>query len=276
MRTFSVSLLLLVSHHDDDLCLQENASDVGKNSARQARHCLAKILVTTNPSLLTTSQRMGSIKPLIQLISDNESTSLQQFEALLAITNLGSVSEETKERIVSEKGISTLSYSMFSDHEMVRRAGTEALCNLVPHPSMMKHLANPENLRLWLAYATDYEANYECSKAASGCLAMSTHDPAVAEALVGLKNFKEAMTVILESGDLDLMHRILATIENLVEQGGKKKEAVISAGLSAFCRAYVDSYHDGGNAASLGFDASLQGKLAVTVELAKAIVALSE
>jgi len=219
---------------------------------------------------------MGSIKPLVQLIKDNDSTSLQQFEALLAITNLGSVSDETKERIVAEKGISTLSYAMFSDHEMVRRAGTEALCNLVPHPSMMKYLANPENLRLWMAYAADYEANYECAKAASGCLAMSTQDAAVAKALVGLKTFKEATTTILESGDLDLMHRVLAMIENLVEQGGKTKEAVISAGLTAFCRAYVDSYHDGGNVASLGFDASLQGQLAVTVELAKAIVALSD
>jgi len=253
-----------------------HASETEINSARQARHCVAKILVTTNPGLLTTSQRMGSIKPLIDLIKDNDSSSLQQFEALMAITNLASTSDETKDRIVAEKGISTLSYAMFSDHEMVRRAGTEALCNLVPHPAMMKYLANPENLRLWMAYAADYEGNFDCARAASGCLAMSTQDSAVAATLVGLNSFREATTTLLESGDLELMHRILVMIENLVEQGGETKEAVISAGLVAFCTAYADSYHGVGDAASLGFDSSLQGQLAVTVELAKRIASFSE
>lgn len=213
---------------------------------------------------------------MIDLIKDNDSSSLQQFEALMAITNLASTSDETKDRIVAEKGISTLSYAMFSDHEMVRRAGTEALCNLVPHPAMMKYLANPENLRLWMAYAADYEANFDCARAASGCLAMSTQDSAVAATLVGLNSFREATTTLLESGDLELMHRILVMIENLVEQGGETKEAVISAGLVAFCTAYADSYHGVGDAASLGFDSSLQGQLAVTVELAKRIASFSE
>jgi protein unc-45 len=101
---------------------QDNPSETGKNILRQARHCIAKLLVTTNPNLLTSSQQMGSIKPLIQLIRDNDSTDFQQFEALLAITNLASAGDETKEHIVAEKGISTLSYAMFSDHKMVRRA----------------------------------------------------------------------------------------------------------------------------------------------------------
>ena len=257
------------------ISLQEHASDTGKKVAQQSRHCLAKILTTTNPSLLTNSQRMGSIKPLLQLLKDNDSSSLQQFEALLAITNLASTDFESKERIVAEKGVSTLSYAMFSDHDMVRRAGTEALCNLVPHPAMMKYLANPENLRLWMAYAADFETNFDCARAAVGCLAMATHDQAIANALVLLTSFKEATTTLLESGDLDLMHRALVMVENLVEQGGKVRQAVISAGLLAFCSAFVERYHQGSNAANLGFDASLEGQLVIAVDLAKRIVVLS-
>jgi hypothetical protein len=219
---------------------------------------------------------MGSIKPLIQLIRDNDSTDLQQFEALLAITNLASASDETKERIIAEKGISTLSYAMFSDHEMVRRAGTEAMCNLVPHPAMMEHLADPEHLRLWLAFASDVEGNFECARAASGCLAMSSFDPAVAEALVGLKSFRESMRTMLECGNLEVMHRVLVTVLNLVEQGDKCREGAISAGLVAFCAAYVATYHDGRKADELHFSESEHGQIAVTVDIAKQIVSLAE
>jgi hypothetical protein len=249
----------------------ENPSDTKKNSLRQSRQCAARLLVTTNPSILTTSQRIGSIKPLLQLIRDSDASDLQHFEALLAITNVASTGNDAKERIVSEKGIAALGYEMFSDHEMVRRAGTEALCNLVPHPAMMTYLADPENLRLWLAFAADYEENFECSRAASGCLAMASGDTAIAESLVGLKSFKACTTTLLQSGNLELMHRVLALIQILIDHGGHCKEAVFSAGLVAFCGAYVESYHDGSKASDLGFSPEEQGLLSVTIELAKAI-----
>jgi protein unc-45 len=250
----------------------ENASQAKTNSLREARNCIARLLVTTNPSVLTTSQRIGAIKPLIYLIRDSAASNLQHFEALLAVTNLAASGNDAKEKIVSEKGISTLSYAMFSDHEMIRRAATEAMCNLVPHPAMVKYLADPENLRLWLAFAADQESNFECARAASGCLAMSTDIPEVALAMVGLKQFKESMTSLLESGNLELMHRVLVVIQNLLDQGGECREKVVSAGLVAFCRAYVDSYHDGSLASSLGFTPEQQELMSVTVDLAKAII----
>ena len=155
----------------------ESPSDIEKKTWHQARHCVAKLLVTTNPGLLTVSQRMGSIGPLIQLIHDHESTDLSRFEALMAITNLASLDEETKNRVVAEKGIARLGYAMFSDHEMVRRAATEAMSNLLPHPEMMKYLADGENIRLWVAFAREFDNNLECARAAIGCLAMASQDP---------------------------------------------------------------------------------------------------
>lgn len=209
---------------------------------------------------------------MMELVRDTESTSLQQFESLLALTNLASIDEETKERIVSEKGISTLSYAMFSDHEMVKTAATEALCNLVPSPAMMKHLAEPENLKIWVAFAADHEQNFECSRAAVGCLAMATYDPKISNALVGLKAFQESMMTLLESGNLELMHRVLVLVQNLFEQGGGCRKAVIEAGIVSFCRAYVESYQDGTKAADLGFSPEQRGLLDVTIEIAKQIV----
>ncbi len=86
---------------------------------RLSQHTIAKLLVTTNPALLSTSQCMGSIKPLIMLVHDHDSSDLQKFEALLSLTNLASFNDNTKQRIVAERGITYLSFAMFSIHEMV-------------------------------------------------------------------------------------------------------------------------------------------------------------
>jgi len=238
---------------------------------QQAHQCVARLLITTNPAILTTSQRMGAIRPLMQLVRDNTASDLQHFEALLAITNLASTGHDAKDKIVSEKGIPTLSYAMFSDHELVRTAGTEAMCNLIPHPAMMKYLSDAENLRLWLAFAASYEENFECARAALGCLAMSTDVQDVAEILVGLKTFRESALSLLESGKLELMHRVLVMIQNLMLQGDKCIKEVEAAGILAFCHAYVQSYHDGSKLRNLEFDPEQKGLMSVTIALAKDI-----
>jgi hypothetical protein len=252
----------------------ENPTAIGKNILRLARHCISKLLATANPNLLTASQRMGSIKPLLQLIRDSEANDLQVFEALLAITNVAAAGDDTKDRIIAERGISTLSFAMFSNHEMVRRAATEAMCNLVPHPAMMEHLADPEHAGLWLAFAADHELNYECARAAAGCLAMATQDPAIAKTIVNLKKFNENIKCVLESGRLELMHRVLVMIYNLTQQEDEEcSQAVISNGLAAFCRLYVESYHDGSKAAELDdITPAERGIIPVTIEIAEEIV----
>jgi len=256
---------------DDKQSTKNAAESKSKKIAQHARHCAARLLITTNPSFLTTSQRMGAIKPMIQLIRDSDASDLQHFESLLAVTNLASTGQDAKEKIISEKGIHTLSYAMFSSHELVRRAATEAMCNLIPHPAMMKHLADAENLKLWLAFSAEYEENFECARAALGCLAMSTYLQDIAEALVGLEAFKESVTAILKSGNLELMHRAFVMIQNLMGQGEKCKEKIEEAGLLAFCLAYVQSYHDGSKATDLQFSPEQQGLMSATVDLAKEI-----
>ena len=52
--------------------------------------------MTTNPFLLSETQRMGPIKPLLWLTQLTGSTSLQQFESLLALTNLASAGDDAK------------------------------------------------------------------------------------------------------------------------------------------------------------------------------------
>ncbi len=245
-------------------------TDVMKKVIRSARHCTAKMLISINPSLLTSAQKLGAVKPLILLIRDIKASDLQHFEALLAITNIGSSGDDAKNRIVSELGISTFHFAMFSDHEMVRRSATEALCNLVPHEKMMEHLMEVDHLRLWLAFAVDYEDHYECARAAAGCLAMATQDETIAQTLISLDKFKTQMTSLLESGRLEIMHRTFVVIYNLVLHGSKIRDAAIAAGLIDFCRAYIELQQHGESADE--FSVEERNLIPVTVDIAKTIV----
>jgi hypothetical protein len=259
-------------------CLQldkgEKPNETEKKILRQARSCIAKLLVTTNPSILTVSQRSGSIGPLLKLVKDNDATDLMHFEALLSLTNLAGFSEETKNRVVAQKGIPTLSYAMFSEHEMVRQAATEALLNMIPHPEMMQYLKKEDNIRVWVAFALDYEANFACARAAVGCLAMAAPDPDFADALVACPKFGELIRTLLECGQLELMHRVFALVTSLIEHGGKCREAVISTGAGPFCKAYLESYHDEKNVKDFNFTPAERGSLAATLSLAKEILQL--
>lgn len=251
-------------------------TDTMKKVSRLARHCIAKLLISTNPSLLTSAQRLGSIRPLIQLIRDIKASDLQHFEALLAITNIAGSGDDAKNRIASEKGLAPLHFCMFSDHEMVQRAATEAMCNLVPHKAMMDHLANAEHMKLWLAFASDYEEHYECSRAATGCLAMASQDESIALEIANSEKFGAVASSILESGRLEIMHRGLYTILNLMIHGGECRKKVESEGLVAFCKAYADSYHDKTNLEGYEFPEEERALLPVTIDLAKKIVEIGD
>ena len=248
-------------------------TDTMKKVIRLARHCIAKLLITTNPTLLTSAQRLGSIKPLIQLIRDIKANELQHFEALLSVTNLAGSGDDAKNRIVTERGISTFHFAMFSDHSMVRTAATEAMCNLVPHKGMTEHLTNPDHLRLWFAFGIDYEDNYECARAASGTLAMASQEVIVAQEIVKLAKFRDSMTAMLECGRLEIMHRVLALLLNLVLHGGETREAAVDAGLVTFCRAYIElQNHSKEDDDELEFTEQDKQILPLTVDMAKKIV----
>ncbi|CAM9732538.1 unnamed protein product, partial [Phaeothamnion confervicola] len=121
----------------------------------EARHAVAKTLVSVNPALLSDAQRLGAIVPLMALCRrpDSEGTDLERFEALLALTNLASSGDAARDRIAADSGLRALAYLQFSEHEMVRRAATECLGNLLPNEAFLSHLAGHETMRLWVAFA---------------------------------------------------------------------------------------------------------------------------
>lgn len=80
--------------------------------------------------LLARSTRAGQrslelVKPLVKL--GGERNGLYQFEAAMALCNLASLSDDLRNKILREQGVSVLENMMFDEDLLVRRAATQAL-----------------------------------------------------------------------------------------------------------------------------------------------------
>ena len=149
---------LVIQHGGLKVCATVTMeADMPRAVVLECAHIIAKTLITTNPHLLTEHLRLSCIPPLITLCRDTEATNLQLFEALLALTNITSCGEVEQNRLAQDKGVAAVHYLIFSEHTMVRRAATEALCNMGGHESVLRFLRAPESLRLWLGLSEEYD-----------------------------------------------------------------------------------------------------------------------
>ena len=131
-------------------------SPSSKNNQNQAHHldavqALSKLLITANPLLVlgpapTSSALLDSIKPLTLPVLSSAGSLLQQFEAIMALTNIAGLSEHLQDRISGLEGLmerleeimldgnssSTYDGSGMDGKSLGRRAATELVCNLIP------------------------------------------------------------------------------------------------------------------------------------------------
>jgi hypothetical protein len=112
---------------------------------------LARIGVTTAPSIAFPGQRTyEAVKPLLFLL-DLERSGLENFEALLALCNIGNLSllnckcklytsctyifiagesESCRKRIFEEKGFMMIEHYAYEKHTKLRMAAVQCMCNL--------------------------------------------------------------------------------------------------------------------------------------------------
>lgn len=58
----------------------------------------------------------------------------------MALTNLASLGEAIRKKILKESGFSAVEQYMFEEHPMLQRAATECMCNLVVQDEVRKTL----------------------------------------------------------------------------------------------------------------------------------------
>jgi len=193
------------------LRLANEGTQKGKDIASQA---LAKIAITMDPNIAFKGERAAEmVRPLLRLLKSEDG--LQNFEALMALTNLASMSQEVLTRIVKEKGISEIEFMMFSEHHMIQRAATECMCNMMYSDDVVDVYANaPTSERMKIFIGLSDVEDHETRRAASGCLAIMSSNEKICRHLKNEKITLEVLITLL--GDKpELQHRAVEVIKNL-------------------------------------------------------------
>ncbi|KAM6965317.1 protein unc-45 homolog B [Aplochiton taeniatus] len=138
----------------------------------RASHALAKIAAVSNPEIAFPGERVYEVvRPLVALLS-TENDGMQNYEALRGLTNLAGYSEKLRVKIVKEKALPEIENYMFEEHDQIRQAATECMCNLVTCKEVQDRYLEDGNDKLKLLILLCSEDDDVLQRAASGALAM--------------------------------------------------------------------------------------------------------
>jgi hypothetical protein len=195
------------------------ASDPKTEIGKIAAHAIAKVAISINPNIgFRDGTAANMVPPLIELLSSEDG--LQQFESMMALTNLALVGEETVSIMVRGKAISNIESLQLSPNELLQRASSELLCNLIMYEPVMDMHRSSEpgserRIKIWTALSGSDDI--PTAKASSGALAMLSGDEEIAQEIfkvVGVEPFFH----LLNSEDGDIQHRGAAIVKNMVLQ----------------------------------------------------------
>ncbi|XP_062317913.1 protein unc-45 homolog A [Osmerus eperlanus] len=210
------------------LPLVSESTDVGRTKAAQA---LAKITITSNPEIAFPGERIYEVvRPLVSLLC-LECTLLQNFEALMALTNLAGISERLRQKIIKEKAVAKVEGYMFEEHDLVRAAATECMCNLVLSTEVQKLYLAEGNDRLKMLVLYSGEDDERLRRAASGTLAMLTSEqPELCARIPGTTtHWLEIIQALLLSDNKDLRHRGAVVVMNLMQAQRSLAESLMES-----------------------------------------------
>ncbi|GAB5580791.1 protein unc-45 homolog B [Prionailurus iriomotensis] len=153
------------------LPLALEGTDMGKV---KAAHALAKIAAVSNPDIAFPGERVYEVvRPLVSLL-DTQRDGLQNYEALLGLTNLSGRSDRLRQKIFKEKAMPDIENYMFENHDQLRQAATECMCNMVLNKEVQERFLADGNDRLKLVVLLCGEDDEKVQNAAAGALAMLT------------------------------------------------------------------------------------------------------
>ncbi|XP_058978568.1 protein unc-45 homolog B-like [Musca domestica] len=198
------------------LKLALEGTDKGKRHASQA---LARIGITINPEVAFAGQRsLDVIRPLLNLLPQ-ECTALENFEALMALTNLAAMNETVRLRILEEQGLTKIEFYLMEDHELLTRAAAQCLCNMVMSDEAIKKFEGDNDRVKFLALLCELE-DEETVKACSGALAiLSSSSKKCIKKIFDIKNWLEILHVLIANPSPAVQHRGVALILNMINAG---------------------------------------------------------
>lgn len=215
------------------MALAQSDAKYPERSCILATHALARLGITMDPQLVYQGQRLiAVIKPLKRLLKP-ECTALQNFEALLALTNIAQTNETARNHILNDSGFSLIEALMFEDHDMVRRAAVQCIVNLIREPQMVS-LYEADNDRVKYLVILCQEEDLETIKAASGALAMLCQvSEKACEKIFAAKQWEEILMLLLSNENMELVHRSVVIVKCIVScQDQKLAERIYASQIS--------------------------------------------
>ncbi|XP_076642335.1 unc-45 myosin chaperone [Halictus rubicundus] len=196
------------------LPLALEGTEKGKKQASQA---LARLGITINPEVAFPGQRMMEVvRPFINLLNQ-ECSALENFEALMALCNLAGINDSIRKRILKEGGFQKIENYMFEDHDMLKRASTQVVNNLMMCEDTIKYYEQ-ENDRVKYLVILCEDEDVDTSLAAAGALAMLTSvSKKSCIKIFDSKDWLESLRFLLANPNLDLQHRGVVIVSNMIK-----------------------------------------------------------
>ncbi|KAF8522878.1 ARM repeat-containing protein [Hysterangium stoloniferum] len=280
------ALLAIVQSSLADLLSREgNAQqmvDALDSADLAAIQALAKLSITSPPPAVFGSAQdsyIDAMRPFAILLCHSSSSLLQRFEAIMALTNIASVSLEAAERVTETTVgdiVKRVEGLLLENNTFLRRAATELVCNLVNGANGSFEYfggtakSNAKSRLLILIALSDVE-DLQTRLAASGALAILTVSPFACQSLAKLEIERHRVLPILVelispeiaqeyreeieedseeqeerrgSGDPGLVHRGVVCVRNLfanIEGQDERKAMSLEAEKSGLVRALIQT-----------------------------------
>uniref|UniRef100_A0A8C0I1Q0 Unc-45 myosin chaperone B n=1 Tax=Balaenoptera musculus TaxID=9771 RepID=A0A8C0I1Q0_BALMU len=205
-------------------------TDMGKV---KAAHALAKIAAVSNPDIAFPGERVYEVvRPLVRLL-DTQRDGLQNYEALLGLTNLSARSDKLRQKIFTEKALPDIENYMFEDHDQLRQAATECMCNMVVSKEVQERFLADGNDRLKLVVLLCGEDDDKLQNAAAGALAMLTaaHKKLCFKMTQVTTQWLEILQRLCLHDRLSVQHRGLVIAYNLVAADAELAKKLVESEL---------------------------------------------
>ncbi|KAK1127770.1 hypothetical protein K0M31_003256 [Melipona bicolor] len=220
------------------LPLALDGTDKGKKQASQA---LARLGITINPEVAFPGQRiMEVVRPFINLLNP-ECSALENFESLMALCNLANVNDSVRKRILKEGGFQKIEAYMYEDHEMLQRASTQVINNLMMCEDTVKYYEQENDRVKYLVILCENE-DLDTSMAAAGALAMLTSVSIKScIKIFDTKDWLESLRYLLANPNSDLQHRGIVIVLNMMKSTKEVATRVIETDIMEILMALTKS-----------------------------------
>lgn len=213
-------------------------TDKGKRHAGQA---LSRIGITMNPEVAFPGQRsLEVIRPLVNQLQQ-QYNALENFEALMALCNIAQINESARQRILKEEGLSKVDHYLYEDHEMLRRAATQVMTNLVMSPDVVK-VYEGENDKMKYLVLLCAEEDLETSLAASGAVAILTSaSEKCCSKVFDANSWLESLHVLLANTNSNLQFRGVSIVKHMMESSKEVAQKLVETDVLEILMALTKS-----------------------------------